>query len=262
MHDLTLCECTFAYVVAHWLFVFAPVSPPRRDRSIYNFLTKFPLPTEESAGLADDALTSTASNTATAVFKAIPLTPKSEDGGVEFVGASGCGAVPVVQQPGARGLRMTSGFGLAAPSSAVSIGAHSFCSDSSSNRGSYSIGSIEVGTGGSAVPATAAPAPVPAAAAAEPTMASAEHDTSSGRREAGSAQLPLLSSAPSASSPSAPGEAAKGLGLLEASELEEANALGRLDAIDAFLGEAVLEGFGEHVSNEEDLLSFLQEGNI
>jgi len=157
-----------------------------------------------------------------------------------FVGSFGGGAGPVGQPPGPRVLGMGSGLRPAAGSPTVSIGAHS-------NR----TWPMEVFAGGSAAPA------------AEPrNLASAEHGTNCAHPEAGgSAPLSLLSSVPSASSPPAPGEKTDDLELLDASELEGPNAAGLLDALDAFLGEAVLEGLGEEGSSEEDLLPFF-EGNV
>ncbi len=83
----------------------------------------------------------------------------------------------------------------------------------------------------------------------------------------GTAPLPLPSSMVSASSPSAgptssaSGDGTDGLELLDASELEGPNAAGLLDALDALLGEAGMEGFGEQGNSEEHLLPF-REGNI
>jgi len=265
--------------------------PAIRDRSVYNFLAKVPAPTGEPVGLSEDALTSAASNSTTGVLEAIPFIPKSRDDvevdvnldremshsssasddswarrifaerlpadprdgkgqasqgapaeaatrvgsasaaaqapacrAAGFVGAFGDGAAPVAQPPEARGLGMGSVCGPAAGSSAVLV------------------------TSPPALP---------------PTMASsAEHGTNCAHpEEGGAAPLLLLSSVPSASAPSAPGEEADDLELLDASELEGPNAAGLLDALDAFLGDAVLEGVGEEVSSEEDLLPLL-EGNI
>jgi len=141
-------------------------------------------------------------------------------------------AGPGSPQPGSTGLQVVSGFG-----------------------------SGEVGLGG-----IAAAAPV---AASVPTS-SAVHVVNRAHQGAGLAPLPLLSSVPSPS-PSPPSAAitdatAQGEGIaclepLNASELEGANATGLLDAVDALLGEAALEGFGEDVSSGDISLP-LVEGSV
>jgi len=168
-------------------------------------------------------------------------------------GAFGGGAFPVAQQLGARGQSTGSGFGPAAGSSAVSTGARYCCSNScSKNTGGNSSWSTKVGTGGSAAAPAAAPSPSRAPG----------HGIHGAHREGvGSAPLSLLSSLPSALSRSAPGEDTEGLELFDVSELEGANAAGLLDAVDALLGEAVLEGFGEGGSSEDDLQPFCS-GNV
>lgn len=186
----------------------------------------------------------------------------------------GGGTVPVAPQAEASGLGVGFGFGPRVGSSAVSIGA-SGCYSSRSSRGT---GPVEVSAGGSAPASGAAqPPPPPApptpwAPAAPPTTVSAGHVIHRAHEEGGgSAPLPLLSSVHSSSSPSPgihatalPNNAAPGgtggAELLGPSELEGPNSAGLLDAVNALLGEAVLEGFGEEGSSEEDLLQ-LFEGN-
>lgn len=94
------------------------------------------------------------------------------------------------------------------------------------------------------------------------------------RRGDGAAPVPLFQPLPSARSSAnvaAPARAAEacgkgdgdgdgGLELLDAAELEGAEGAGLLDAVDALLGEAVLEGFGEG-GDEEDMLPFFS-GNV
>lgn len=163
-----------------------------------------------------------------------------------FVGALSGGAGPGPQYPGATGLGAGSGIGRRAESSVTSSHGRS-----SSTTG---LGPLNVGAGSSAAPP---PPASPASAAPPPATGSVGQDMSRIYQEGGSAPLSLFSPVPFASSPSAelnnapPGEEqTEGLELLDASELEEANAAGVLDAVDALLGEAALEGFGEEAHLE------------
>lgn len=128
---------------------------------------------------------------------------------------------------------------------------------------SNSVGPVEAGTAGDAA-AMAAAAP-PRAAPLPLTAAGQRVDRPLAQREGGgAAPLPPLPSAQTSKGSTAPGPAEvgdnTGLELLDASELVGAEAAGFLDAVDALLGEAILEGFGEG-SSEEDMLPFF-EGNI
>ncbi len=166
---------------------------------------------------------------------------------------SGFGArsVPVAQHLGAKELRAVSDFRPGAGSPAVSIA-------------TGSIGPAEIGAGGSAaVAAVATVAEAPPPAAAPPLPLPPEAMGSCARQQA--APLPRLSSVPSLSSPSIEvkttaetNNSARGGGeaeddgdleLLDASEME--------GAIDALLGEGILEAFGEEVSGAEDMLPLL-----
>jgi len=186
---------------------------------------------------------------AAATACSIPTAPTAypESG---FVRALGGGSVPVVQQSGAQEVGAVAGFGSGAGPPAVSIATGS-CSTTTSN-----IGPVQIGAGGSAPPA---PARAPAA---PPLPPPSEATANCVYRNA--APLPRLSSMPSPSAKlqttaesnksATGGEGAEGsedLGLLNASEIA--------GAIDGLLGEGILEGFGEEVSGEGDMLPLLTE---
>jgi len=146
-----------------------------------------------------------------------------------FVGAFGAGSVPVAHQPG------TEEMGEGSPVVSKATGSYS----SSSSNG---IGPVEVGVGANPAEAVA-PLPPPPGATAN-------------RADQNTALLPPLSSVPSPSAKlndsAAGGERAEETGdlaLLDASEMG--------GAIDALLGEGILEGFGEEGSGEEDFLPLL-----
>ena len=178
----------------------------------------------------------------------------------------------VARQPGAKEMGAVTWFGPMARPPAVPTTTFSSSSSSSS-----SIGHGEAGAGGSAGGrAVPAPAPAiavpPAAAAAAAVVATLARTPAPSEATANHAHKrapppPLLASVPSPSSPSAqqlptnaksntsaPGingaEGTRGVALLNASEVE---------AIDALLGEAIMAGFGEEVSGQEDVLPFLTE---
>ena len=170
-----------------------------------------------------------------------------------------------------------------AGSSPVSKADSSCCSGGSRN----SVGPVEAAAGDSAIaasPSAAAsaasaaaaaaapsspPAPPAVAHPAPPTTASSEHGVDRDHQGGVSAPLPLSSSVASTSSRSAelsttaisnsaaPGEGAEGLELLNASDLEGADA-DLLDALDALLEDAVAEGFVGDGSSEDLLSPFVE----
>ena len=185
-----------------------------------------------------------------------------------FVAAFGAGAVPVAQQTATMELGAVPGFGPGAGSHAVSIATES-CNGSSSSGSSGGLGLVEGGTGGKAAAVAAAVAvpvtsPAGAAAAAAPSPSA---EAAANRALEKAAPLPVLPSVPSPSSSSQQlnnaaesnnsasgekeGEVTGEVALLDSSEVD--------GAIDALLGEGLLEGFGEEVSGEEDLLPYLTE---
>ena len=151
-----------------------------------------------------------------------------------------------------------------------------------SGRSRNSVGLVEAAAGDSAIAASPSavasaaaaapsspPAPPAVAHPAPPTTASWEHGVDRDRQGGVSAPLPLSSSVASTSSRSAelnttaisnsaaPGEGAEGLELLNASDLEGADA-DLLDALDALLEDAVAEGFVGDGSSEDLLSPFVE----
>lgn len=209
-------------------------------------------------GSASAAGAATAPGGATAA----PAGPEEDLGEASgFAGAFGGSSVG--PEPHPRGTGLGSGFGARA-GSAGSIAASSISSGTSSN----SVGPVGAGSSGGV--ASTPPPPAAAAVAAPFTAAGQDANRSLDQRERdGAALLPLLPLVPpTPTSNAAPGPAGSGgngngntrLELLDTSELEGAEAAGLLDAVDALLGEAALEGFGEGGS-EEDMVPFF-EGNV
>eukprot|EP00903_Cladosiphon_okamuranus_P014222 g13213.t1 len=176
-----------------------------------------------------------------------------------------------------RATAVGSGFAVRARS-AGSMTASISSSISTSVSDSASDGPIEAGnvTAGVATFTAAAPAPAPSSTAAGRDVDLSLDRSLDKRQGDGPVSLPLLAtvpsapSAPSSSSNAAPdhrdsdksminGDADGGLALLDAYELEGAEGAGLLDAVDALLGEAALEGFGEEGGSEEDLLPLFKE---
>ena len=163
-------------------------------------------------------------------------------------GAFGGGEIPGAQHPGPTGLGAGYSLGPEAGSSVTSM----FASRSSINN----IAPVNIGTGagGSAAPPPLAESPP---AARPPVTGSAGQDMNRTHQAGGSAPLSLFSPVPFASCPSyalqnaAPGgEETEGIELLDASELEVANAAGVFDDFDALLGGVAFEGFGEESNRE------------
>ena len=162
-----------------------------------------------------------------------------------LVGAFGGGEIPGAQHPGPTGLGAGYSLGPEAGSSVTSM----FASRSSINN----IAPVHIGTGagGSAAPPPLAESPP---AARPPVTGSAGQDMNRTHQAGGSASLSLFSPVPFASCPSYAlqntGEETEGIELLDASELEVANAAGVFDDFDALLGGVAFEGFGEESNRE------------